>query len=83
MRIKSYLDSTTVTGPNGYTFQVRAVKPGLLFDTPYETGCEVITPVEIGGGFDGYDSDGVLCLFGVNMITRLYERTDQEQILGA
>ncbi|MFI9271811.1 hypothetical protein ACIGXM_13990 [Kitasatospora sp. NPDC052896] len=48
------------------------ITPGAVFDTPFESGCVVVTELDADGHFDGYDSDGVLCSgFLLAMVTRV------------
>jgi hypothetical protein len=41
---------------------------GTEFDTDYERGCHAVTRIDDYGNFYGLDSDGVLCLFSVDMV---------------
>lgn len=72
----------TVAG-DGIMFDTDVVKPGVRFDTQFETGCVVAEDPcveQYAGpprglpvyGFDAYDSEGVLCRFGTNMVTWIH-----------
>ena len=45
---------------------------GMLFDTPYEKGCRVLSLPNAQGAFIGLDSDGVEVEFHIGMVTRTY-----------
>lgn len=49
------------------------IRPGQMFDTPFESECVVITPPDSLGHFDAQDSEGVVCSFDVRMISCIYE----------
>lgn len=42
--------------------------PGTVFDTPFESGCVVISTPDDFGNFTGLDSDGRECEFSVVMV---------------
>lgn len=42
-----------------------AIVPGTVFSTPFESGCIAITAPDDLGNFDGKDSEGVICNFGI------------------
>ena len=44
---------------------------GTRFTTEVESGCVVMGPVDDNGGFEGRDSDGVVCLFNILMVVRI------------
>lgn len=44
---------------------------GQVFDTRYEQCCKVVTLPDEQGNFEGYDSDGVLCTFHMDMVIAL------------
>ncbi len=48
------------------------VTQGMIFDTPFETGCRAVTAPDARGNFDAYDSEGVLCSFNTIMVERTY-----------
>jgi len=58
----------------GLPIHVEDLTPGTIFDTPFETGCEVITEPATDGTFDAYDSDRVVCLFITAMVERIAVR---------
>lgn len=52
--------------------QPSEIRPGVEFDTEFETGCIVATTPNERGQFDALDSDSVLCSFTLAMVTRVF-----------
>ena len=52
------------------------IRPGVVFDTEFEERCTALGEVEEDGSFDGYDSEGVVCSFGILMVVRTHGTTD-------
>lgn len=49
------------------------IEPGTMFSTPFEVGCVALeAPDPEFGGFEGTDSDGVVCLFNASMVTATF-----------
>lgn len=48
------------------------ITPGVIFDTPFETGCVALTEPDADGNFEGRDSDGVACDFTLAMVSHVY-----------
>lgn len=49
------------------------IKPGTVFDTPFEKGCVAQEVPNAGGGFVGIDSEGVECMFSVVMVVSTHQ----------
>lgn len=56
-----------------FTVTKADIRPGTRFDTQFETNCLVVTEPDETTGFDAYDSDGILCMFSVEMVTNIWE----------
>lgn len=46
---------------------------GTVFDTPFENGCVAVEAPDDLGNFVALDSDGVECLFFIDMVTKTYD----------
>lgn len=53
---------------------VALLKPGVIFNTRFEKGCEVVSVPNEFGNFDGLDSERVLVEFSVAMVTEVREQ---------
>lgn len=47
------------------------IRPGVIFDTEYETGCRATSSPDVDGTFTAFDSDGVECIYGLRMVKRV------------
>lgn len=48
------------------------IEPGTRFDTPFEDGCVAVEVPDDLGNFVALDSDGIECLFFIDMVTKTY-----------
>lgn len=59
-------------------FNARDIWPGTVFDTPFEKGCTATDGKVDNGYFAASAPDGVLCTYGLEMVTEITSQPERE-----